>query len=82
MNSRYYVDVIELKKIMVTKGLDKIIDLANASNVDRNTLSKILSGEIKPSTTVIEKLMYALDIPSDKAGVIFLNETYVIRKKG
>lgn len=71
MNSRYYVDVIELKKIMVTKGLDKIIDLANASNVDRNTLSKILSGEIKPSTTVIEKLMYALDIPSDKAGVIF-----------
>lgn len=74
MENRYYVDVIELKKIMVTKGLDKIIDLAGASNVDRNTLSKILSGEMKPSTTVIEKLMYALDIPPEKAGEIFFKQ--------
>lgn len=74
MENRYYVDVIELKKIMVTKGLDKIIDLAGASNVDRNTLSKILSGKMKPSTTVIEKLMYALDIPPEKTGEIFFKQ--------
>ena len=71
MKNRYCVDVIELKKIMVSKELDKIVDLASASTVDRNTLSKILSGEMKPSTIVIEKMMYALDIPPEKAGVIF-----------
>lgn len=71
LKSQYRVDVIELKKIMVEKGLDKIVDLSSASTVDRNTLSKILAEEIKPSTTVIEKLMTALDIPSEKAGVIF-----------
>lgn len=74
MENHYYVDVIELKKIMVTKGLDKIVDLASASNVDRNTLSRVLSGEMKPSTTVIEKLMYALDIPPEKAGGIFFKK--------
>lgn len=74
MQNHYCVDVIELKKIMVTKGLDKIVDLASASKVDRNTLSKILSGEMKPSTTVIEKLMCTLDIPSEKAGTIFFNQ--------
>ena len=59
---------------MVTKGLDKIVDLASASNVDRNTLSRVLSGEMKPSTTVIEKLMYGLDIPPEKAGGIFFKK--------
>lgn len=74
MTNRYCVDVIELKKIMVAKGLDKLVNLARASTVDRNTLSKILSGEMKPSTTVIEKLMCALDIPSEKAGEIFFKQ--------
>lgn len=77
----YVVDTVELKKIMIEKGFDKIIDLSEASAVDRNTLSKVLSGESKPSTTVIEKLMRTLEIPSEMAGPIFLNKTYVIRKK-
>lgn len=71
MHSKYMVDVVELKKIMVEKGLDKIIDLSNASTVDRNTLSKVLSGEVKPSTSVIEKLMSTLEIPPENAGHIF-----------
>ena len=78
---QYKVDVIELKKIMVEQKLDKIVDLSKVSSVDRNTLSKILNDEIKPSTTVIEKLMSALNIPPERAGRIFLNQTYVIRKK-
>ncbi|MBD5459128.1 MAG: helix-turn-helix transcriptional regulator [Lachnospiraceae bacterium] len=69
----YTVDIIELKKIMVEKKLDKIIDLSLASKIDRNTLSKILNGDAKPSTTVIEKLMYTLQIPPEKAGTIFFN---------
>lgn len=67
------VDVVELKKTMVERGLDKIVDLSSASTIDRNTLSKVLNSEIKPSTTVIEKLMSTLDIPSEKAGDIFFN---------
>lgn len=74
LQRKYEVDVIELKKIMVEKKLDKIINLSNISGVDRNTLSKVLSREIKPSTTVIEKLMKALEIPPEKAGCIFFRE--------
>lgn len=70
---RYKVDVVELKKIMVEQKLDKIIDLANASTVDRNTLSKVINGDIKPSTTVIEKLMLALHIAPERAGAIFFS---------
>lgn len=70
----YKVDIIELKKTMVEQNLDKIIDLSNASTVDRNTLSKILNGNVKPSTTVIEKLMSALHIPPERAGKIFFSQ--------
>lgn len=70
---KYKVDVVELKKIMVEQNLEKIIDLSSASTVDRNTLSKILNGDIKPSTTVIEKLMSALHIPPERAGTIFFS---------
>lgn len=71
---KYKVDIVELKKIMVEKNLDKIIDLSSASSVDRNTLSKILNGDAKPSTTVIEKLMSTLQIPPERAGTIFFNQ--------
>lgn len=70
---KYEVDIIELKKIMVEQNLEKIIDLASASTVDMNTLSKVLNGDAKPSTTVIEKLVFALHIPPEKAGAIFFS---------
>lgn len=73
MVQKYKVDVIELKKIMVEQNLDKIIDLSTASTVDRNTLSKVLNEDAKPSTTVIEKLMSALHIPPERAGAIFFS---------
>lgn len=70
---QYRVDVVELKKIMVEQNLNKIIDLSAASTVDRNTLSKVINGDVKPSTTVIEKLMSALHIPPERAGAIFFS---------
>ncbi len=70
---KYRVDVVELKKIMVEKNLDKIVNLSAASTVDRNTLSKVINGDVKPSTTVIEKLMSALQIPPERAGAIFFS---------
>lgn len=72
-SQKYKVDVVELKKVMVEQNLDKIIDLSAASTVDRNTLSKIINGDAKPSTTVIEKLMSALHIPPERAGAIFFS---------
>lgn len=69
--TEYQVNIIELKKIMVEQGMEKIIDLSKASTIDRNTLSKVLSGDIKPSTTAIEKLMDTLKISPERAGVIF-----------
>lgn len=71
---QYQVDTIALKKLMVEQGLERITDLSKASSVDRNTLSKVLNGNVKPSTTVIEKLMVALNISSDLAGKIFFNQ--------
>lgn len=70
---KYKVNIVELKKIMVEQKLEKIIDLSAASTVDRNTLSKVINGEVKPSTTVIEKLMSALQIPPERAGAIFFS---------
>ncbi len=70
---KYKVNIVELKKIMVEQELDKIIDLSAASTVDRNTLSKVISGDVKPSTTVIEKLMSTLNIPPERAGAIFFS---------
>lgn len=70
---KYKVDVVELKKIMVEQNLDKIIDLSAASTIDRNTLSKVINGDVKPSTTVIEKLMSTLHIPPERAGAIFFS---------
>lgn len=69
--TEYQVNIIELKKIMVEQGMERIVDLSKASTIDRNTLSKVLSGDVKPSTTAIEKLMGALKIPPEKAGIIF-----------
>ncbi len=75
-SQRYKVDIVELKKIMAEKKLEKIIDLSSASTVDRNTLSKVLNGDVKPSTTVIEKLMATLQIPPERTGSIFFS-TYL-----
>lgn len=71
---QYRVDTIALKKRMVEQGLERITDLSKASSVDRNTLSKVLNGNVKPSTTVIEKLMVALNISPDLAGKIFFDQ--------
>ena len=71
MERSYKTDVIELKKLMVENGLDKIVDLSNASGVDRNTLAKVISGEIQPSSNVMDRLVSALHMKPEVAGRIF-----------
>lgn len=73
MASIYKTDVIELKKAMVEAGLDKLIELSEASNIDRNTLSKVVNGEIQPSSNVMDKLVFSLNLSPERAGNIFFN---------
>ena len=67
----FKTDVIELKKIMVEKNIETITQLSEISGVGRDTLSKILSGKTQPSTGVMTKIVFALDMEPDMAGKIF-----------
>lgn len=73
MGCIYKTDVIELKKIMVEKKLDKIVDLSEKSGIARNTLAKVINGDIQPSSNVMDKLVDTLEIAPEKAGIIFFN---------
>lgn len=67
----YTVDTVELRKDMAESGLVTIGQLADASGVDRNTVSKVLNGSIRPSTRVMEKIADALGMKPCRAGAVF-----------
>lgn len=67
----FIVDIISLKKEMIEKGFTTNESLCEASGVDRNTLSKILNGKIRPTTVMIDRLATAMDMSSEQAGQIF-----------
>lgn len=67
----YSVNTVELKKLMIEKGIETISELAEKSGVGRDTVSGVLSGKIRPSTAVMEKIMNALEMKPAEAGVIF-----------
>lgn len=64
-------DVKELQKIMIDKGFRTITSLSIASGVHRNTLGKVLNGEMQPSTDVMFKLVATLELSELDAGRIF-----------
>ena len=61
----YKTDYIEIKKIMAEKEIKTIKELAEKTGINRNTLSNILN--------VMEKLVFSLEIPPEKAGRIFFS---------
>lgn len=69
----YKTDIIALKKILVEQNLDKITALSETTGLDRNTLSKILSGDAQPSSNVMDKLVSSLGMSPEVAGAIFFN---------
>lgn len=71
MENSYTTDTVELKKMMVEKGISTIGQLSTMTKINRNTLSQILSGMIQPSAEAMRKLVFALEIPPEKAGMIF-----------
>lgn len=70
-SKNYMVDTEELEIRMIRKKIRNRNELSRISGINRNTISKILNGEIRPSTTVMEKLISTLDIEEEEAGKIF-----------
>lgn len=64
-------NTIELKKLMIENGINSITALSKVTNINRNTLSAVLSGEAQPSAYVMYRLVDALHIQPANAGVIF-----------
>lgn len=75
---KYFADYVAIKKIMIDKGIKTISELAAKSKINRNTLGKVLNGELQPSADVMYKLVSCLEISPIDAGVIFFN--YNLRK--
>ncbi len=73
-NIIYTTDCIALRTKMAMKGINTIKELSQKSGVGRDTLSRILNGKLKPSTKIIEKLIYTLEITPEEAGKIFFNQ--------
>ena len=70
----YYVDATELRKAMIDKDFTTIESLSNASGVNRNTISDILSGKSRPSSAVIERLSDTLGFDGETIGRIFFKQ--------
>ena len=67
----YRVDVDEIKKIMIDMRINTILELSKRTGINRNTLSDVLNGKIKPSSDTMYKLVDCLSISPSKAGEIF-----------
>lgn len=64
-------DTTALRVKMLKKGYKTIVSLAESAGVDRNTLAKVLDGDTQPSTIVMKKLVYVLELEPEEAGEIF-----------
>lgn len=62
---------IELLKEEINNRSLSISELSKISNVDKSTISRLLSEERKCSISTAQALVNALDISSEKAGAIF-----------
>lgn len=71
LRNLFFVDVISLRKLMIDKGINTIKELSDKSDVDRNTLSKILKGETAPSAVAMDGIAEALEMDSKTVGEIF-----------
>lgn len=71
----YSVNAIELKKAMIEAGFTNNLALAKAANISRNTLTRILKGQTKPSLEAMYAIAEVLKLTPKKAGEIFFNNS-------
>ncbi len=69
----YACNTVELKKALAEKGIDTISMLSAKTQVNRNTLGRILKGKEQPSSTVIYKIASVLSLNADGVGRIFFD---------
>lgn len=69
--NEYVVDTDAIKIIMIKKKIKSQMELSRQSGINRNVLSNVLNNKKYPSSTVMNKLISALDIDQDTAGKIF-----------
>lgn len=74
MKNVYATDIITLKKIMLEKGINTIGELSEKTQISRNTLGKVLSGRLQPSSETMFRLVSVLNISPELAGVIFFSQ--------
>jgi len=67
----YRVDTIALRKMMLDRNITTICALSNRSGVGRDTLGRIINGEIVPSTKIMYQIAEALEMTANQAGECF-----------
>lgn len=67
----YVVDTVGLRKMMAEKKIKTTEEFAKKSGVNRNTLAAVLNDKIRPSTSVMDRIVITLDMTPDVAGRIF-----------
>lgn len=65
------VDLIALNDVVRHAGDDTFIKVATKLDSDRNTVSSVLKGKIKPSSTFMYKFVEAYGVEPELAGKIF-----------
>lgn len=71
MKLPYRTDTIALQKMMIDKEIRTIKELSEKSEVNRDTLAKILKGKITPSAVAMGRIAATLGMDSETAGRIF-----------
>lgn len=74
MEIDFKVDTIALRKIMAEKEINTLSALSSKSGVNRNTISKLLNSNIRPSLKVMDKIVATLEIEPKEAGKIFFTQ--------
>lgn len=71
----YTTDTIELRKLMIDAGINTVTELAEKSGINRKTLGSVLNGAEKPTSAVMEKLVFFFNLQPEEAGRIFFKPT-------
>lgn len=67
----YTTDIEKLEMYFLKSGDRKNSEIEKRTGIDRNTISSIRKGKIRPSTANMTIFVSAYNIPSDIAGSIF-----------
>ena len=67
----YTTDIEKLEMYFLKSGDRKNSEIEKRTGIDRNTISSLRKGKIRPSTANMTIFVSAYNIPSDIAGSIF-----------